>query len=111
MANKLGELRRAQILFSGPGAVVDFRTDENTISVIMSGIDEWPNIPNDDAIISNKELAKLVTTKIKERFQEPREDFEVKFFKSPPVVAEENDETDQNIFASRFPKWLLCTKC
>ena len=42
MAKELGKVRRAQVLFQGPGAVVDFRTEESPISAIIGGIDDWP---------------------------------------------------------------------
>ena len=72
MPKELGKVRRAQVLYQGPGAVVDFRTEESPISAIIGGIDDWPEEPNDPSFIYNNELAKLATIKIQARFEKSR---------------------------------------
>ena len=69
MPKELGKVRRAQVLYQGPGAVVDFRTEESPISAIIGGIDDWPEEPNDPSFIYNNELAKLRNEKIGFVFQ------------------------------------------
>ncbi len=110
MPKELGKVRRAQVLYQGPGAVVDFRTEESPISAIIGGIDDWPEEPNDPSFIYNNELAKLATIKIQARFENPDPEFKIKFFRSPPVESEDK-ETNFALNAFRFPNWLWCPEC
>ena len=112
MAKELGKVRRAQVLFQGPGAVVDFRTEESPISAIIGGIDDWPKGHGyDPNYIYNNELAKLVTAKIQTRFKDPDPDFKIEYFRSPPVESSDSEDESFALDAFRFPTWLWCPNC
>ncbi len=117
-----GELRRSQILTTyGCGALVDFPK----LSVIMSGIDDWPvNLLPKSAVIRERNLEKMLG---KEFF------YQVSSPALEDKIADDNEEEDNNnsssvevdahlmeatglktIFALpayRFPTWYYCPEC
>ena len=111
-SKKLGELRRAQLLYQGPGSIVDFRTDDgSTISVILAGTRTWPeSSANNPNYIKENELANIVTRKINERYKDPNPEFKIESFRSPPVQ-ESDEDSNNSLSAYRFPKWLFCNSC
>lgn len=101
--NELGELRRsASVATSGPGAIIDFRAGEATISAVAAGLEEWDrNFPPAGLLHPQAIREERLQKKLK-----------VKGFRLPPVrdPAKESD-AERALVAVRFPSWLQCPKC
>src|ERR1700754_602273 len=101
--NELGSLRRsaAAALF-GPGAVVDFRSEDAPVSAVAAGLDEWDrNFP--PAGMLNEQTVNEVRLQKK---------LGVRGFRLPPSVPETfgRDEA-KSLVAVRYPNWLQCPQC
>ncbi|HCT7101463.1 DUF1998 domain-containing protein [Pseudomonas aeruginosa] len=106
MSNELGELRRSAVVATfGPGAIIDFRADQATISAVAAGLEEWDrSFP--PAGLKNEQC-----------IQEPRlqRKLGVHGFRLPPVTdpvrAGKGDGDKRSLVAARFPNWLQCPRC
>ncbi len=121
--NILGEMRRAQVIMSGPGCILDFRTpDGASVSVIAAGLDDWDfTAPlrsgggSDPSRIYENRLQKLIIKKIKER--PGRNEAFCNYFRVPPVELQDDIRRSQSnaglqlLPAYRFPNFLLCRTC
>jgi len=104
-SNRLGQVRRSQVLGYGPGAIIDFRAGRDgggPISVIAASLESWdetarPNGANDPQIIYEERLQRVLGKQ---------------FFRLPPVD-DSDDEASLNRFLRgyRFPSWLQCPVC
>jgi hypothetical protein len=102
-SNELGELRRSAAAATfGPGAIVDFRAGEATISAVAAGLEEWDrNFP--PAGMLNAQAIR------EERLQKK---LKVKGFRLPPVRDPAKDaDAERALVAVRFPEWLQCPQC
>lgn len=103
MPYDLGELRRSAAAATfGPGAIVDFRAGEATISAVAAGLEEWDrNFPPGGMMHPQAIREERLQKKLK-----------VKGFRLPPVrdPAKEADE-NRSLVAIRFPGWLQCPQC
>ena len=103
MKNKLGELRRTAVVATfGPGAIIDFRADQATISAVAAGLEEWDKsfppagLRNPQCIFEPRLQKKLG----------------VQGFRLPPAADALNDQSTNNaLVATRFPGWLQCPRC
>jgi hypothetical protein len=101
--NELGPLRRSAAATTfGPGAIVDFRAGEATISAVVAGLEEWdsrfpPAGMRHPQAIREERLQKKLN---------------VRGFRLPPVrdPARESD-AERALVAVRFPSWLQCPQC
>ncbi len=99
----LGELRRsAAVATFGPGAIVDFRAGEATISAVAAGLEQWDESFPPAGMLNEQAIRE-------ERLQKK---LGVKGFRLPPVrdPAREKD-AERALPAVRFPQWLQCPKC
>lgn len=106
--NKLGDIRRSQVLSYGPGAIIDFRAGGQgggPVSVVAPGLEFWD------------EYAPPAFPQTKQKISEPRlqRKLGVRGFRLPPVTIDSNN-SDQNkpqiaLPGFRFPKWLQCPSC
>lgn len=94
----IGELRRSAVIQTfGPGAIIDFRSKDGTVSAIEMGIDGWQSRRTGN-----------------DRIKEPRlqNALGVSEFRAPPVLTEREKENKLNsrfaLPVRRFPKWLRC---
>jgi hypothetical protein len=102
-SNELGPLRRSAAATTfGPGAIVDFRAGEATISAVIAGLEEWDNNFPPRGMLHPQAIRE-------ERLQKK---LNVKGFRLPPVrdPARESDE-QRALVAVRFPSWLQCPQC
>lgn len=102
-----GDLRRGTlVMIFGPGAVVDFRDGEATVSGVIAGLEEWDrNFP--PAGLANPQVIH------EERLQKV---LGVHGFRLPPVIPDRDlrgrQTTDnRSLVAARFPDWLQCPSC
>lgn len=101
--NELGELRRSVAAATfGPGAVVDFRAGDATISAVAAGLEEWDANFRPAGMLNEQSIRE-------ERLQKK---LRKKGFRIPPVrdPAKEADE-NKALVAVRFPSWLQCPHC
>lgn len=101
--NELGEIRRSAAAATfGPGAVVDFRAGEATISAVAAGLEEWDSNFRPAGMLNDQSIRE-------ERLQKK---LKKKGFRIPPVRDPAKD-TDANkaLVAVRFPAWLQCPQC
>lgn len=107
MANNfLGEVRRAQVLGYGPGAIIDFRAGAQgggPVSVIAAGLDHWeisakPPFPMNSQTISEPRLERKLG---------------VNGFRLPPVDDRDSDDDPKRsyLIGARFPYFLQCPSC
>jgi hypothetical protein len=82
-------LRRSQAITTfGPGGIVDLREE----SVIMGGIDFWPE--DKPSIIQEPNLERVL---------------QVESFRTPTTI--EQSVTGKDLPYTVFPRWLICPKC
>src|SRR5687768_16608246 len=104
--NKLGQIRRSQVLGYGPGAIIDFRAGKDgggPVSVVAASLESWD------------ETAKLGGAKDPHLVHEARLEkvLNKKYFRLPPIDDSDKDDTQLNrwLRGYRFPTWLLCPDC
>ncbi|POF61627.1 DUF1998 domain-containing protein [Novacetimonas maltaceti] len=100
---ELGEIRRsAAVTTFGPGAIVDFRAGDATISAVAAGLEQWDESFPPAGMLNEQAVRE-------ERLQKK---LGVKGFRLPPV-RDPNREKDAEraLPAIRFPQWLQCPKC
>lgn len=101
--NDLGELRRsAAVVTFGPGAIIDFRAGDATISAVAAGLEEWDDSFPPAGMLNQQAIRE-------ERLQKK---LGVRGFRLPPVrdPARESD-AQRALPAVRFPRWLQCPQC
>ena len=102
---RVGEVRPSQLLYSyGVGAIVDLPR----LSVIVSGLEDWPTNPQYAAPIAEDRLLTAV------RYQLPT----VKKLLSPPLVTDSGMPPDPfdstariGVPVAAFPRWMVCPLC
>ena len=104
--NFLGEVRRAQVLDYGPGAIIDFRAGGGgggPVSVVAAGLEHWdetagPPFPGNDQVISEPRLQNWLS---------------VIGFRLPPVDDRDSDSNPKKsrLVGARFPTRLQCPSC
>ncbi len=102
-SNALGPLRRSAAATTfGPGAIVDFRAGDATISAVIGGLEEWDRNFPPAGLLNHQAIRE-------ERLQKK---LNVKGFRLPPVrdPAREAD-AERALVAVRFPSWLQCPQC
>lgn len=102
-SNELGPLRRSAAATTfGPGAVVDFRAGEATISAVIAGLEEWDRNFPPRGMLHPQAIRE-------ERLQKK---LGVKGFRLPPVRDPAKDsDAERALVAIRFPSWLQCPQC
>lgn len=100
---EIGELRRsAAVATFGPGAIVDFRAGDATISAIAAGLEEWDRNFPPGGILHAQAVRE-------ERLQKK---LGVKGFRLPPVRDPgKPKDAERALPAVRFPQWLQCPSC
>ncbi|NUM46445.1 MAG: DUF1998 domain-containing protein [Anaerolineales bacterium] len=101
---RVGDLRPSQLLFTyGVGAIVDLPK----ISVIVTGLDDWPTTPPYVREITEDRLLQAV------RYTHPH----VQKLLSPPADVDQ-DHPDPfsraaqiGVPVAAFPRWMLCPEC
>lgn len=99
--NEIGELRRSAVVaHSGPGAIVDFRADDASISIVAAGLEEWDRRAAPSGISNPQSIF------------EPRlqTQLNVDGFRQAPVYPQQKDES-RSLVGVRFPRWLQCRVC
>lgn len=102
---RVGEVRPSQLMFTyGVGAIVDLPK----LSVIVTGLDDWPTNPAYSRPIIEERLLAAV------RFKLP----DVAKLLAPPIVADSGLPPDPFDSSARigvpvaaFPRWLVCPVC
>lgn len=102
---RVGEVRPSQLLYTyGVGAIIDLPR----LSVIVTGLEDWPTNPNFSPTIVENRLLTAV------RYQLPA----VKKMLSPPVVADSGPVVDPfnstariGVPVAAFPRWMVCPVC
>jgi hypothetical protein len=104
--NKLGQIRRSQVLGYGPGAIIDFRAGKDgggPVSVVAASLESWD------------ETARLKGTSDPHLIHEARLEkvLEKNYFRLPPIDDSDDDDEQMNrwLRGYRFPTWLLCPEC
>lgn len=102
---RVGEVRPSQLLFTyGVGAIIDLPR----LSVIVTGLEDWPTNPQYVQPIVEDRLLTAV------RYQLPT----VKKLLAPPVVANNGMPVDPfdslskiGVPVATFPRWMVCPMC
>jgi hypothetical protein len=102
---RVGEVRPSQLLFTyGVGAIIDLPR----LSVIVTGLEDWPTAPQYVQTIVEDRLLTAV------RYQLPT----VKKLLAPPVVVETGLPVDPfdsvakiGVPVATFPRWMVCPFC
>lgn len=102
---RVGEVRPSQLMFTyGVGALVDLPK----LSVIVTGLEDWPTDPAYVKVVNEDRLLQAV------RYQLPR----VKQLLTPPNVADTGLPPDPFDVTARigvpvaaFPRWMVCPRC
>lgn len=103
--NRLGQVRRSQVLGYGPGAIIDFRAGQEgggPVSVIAASLENWDETaktsgPTDPHIVYEERLQKVLGRQ---------------YFRLPPIDDSEDDEPlNRFLRGFRFPYWLQCPNC
>lgn len=102
-SNELGPLRRSAAATTfGPGAVVDFRAGEATVSAVIAGLEEWDQNFPPRGMLHPQAIRE-------ERLQKK---LNVRGFRLPPVRDPAKDsDAERALVAVRFPSWLQCPQC
>jgi len=110
-SKNIGSIRRSQVITTyGPGAIVDFRSQEGAaLSGVLAGLESW----DESAGKTQKGLSHFQT------IHEPRLQLRlrVKGFRLPPIKME--DPRNHGVYENatdvlpvvRFPEWLQCPEC
>lgn len=101
--NDLGDLRRsAAASGAGPGAIIDFRAGDASISAVAAGLEEWDrNFP--PAGLLHPQVIHEVRLQKK---------LHVRGFRLPPVRDPHAEaDAERSLAAVRFPHWLQCPQC
>jgi len=104
MSNDLKDLRRSGVVSTfGPGAIVDFRSENAPVSGVTAGLDEWDRSFKPAGLANDQKV-------FEERLQKK---LGVHGFRLPPVIDEQKkDPPDKRrLVAARFPNWLQCPDC
>lgn len=103
MANDLGDLRRSGAVATfGPGAVVDFRAQDASVSAVAAGLEEWDSNFPPAGMLHPQAIRE-------ERLQKK---LGVRGFRLPPVRDPTSDQDkSRSLVAVRFPEWLQCPRC
>jgi hypothetical protein len=102
---RVGEIRPSQLLYTyGIGAIIDLPR----ISVIVTGLEDWPLDPTYVHPIVEDRLLQAV------RYTHP----DVQRLLSPPIVPESgapfdpfDSEAKMGVPVAAFPRWMLCPEC
>lgn len=104
--NKLGQIRRSQVLGYGPGAIIDFRAGKEgggPVSVVAASLEAWDETAklkgaSDPHLIHETRLEKVLGKN---------------HFRLPPIDDSEKDADQLNrwLRGYRFPTWLQCPEC
>ena len=102
---RVGEIRPSQLMFSyGVGAIIDLPQ----LSVIVTGLEDWPSDPMYSHPIVEDRLLMAV------RYR--RED--VKRLLTPPIVSDTGPSIDPfdssytiGVPVAPFPRWMVCPRC
>ena len=102
---RVGEVRPSQLMFTyGVGALIDLPK----LSVIVTGLEDWPTDPAYVKVVNEDRLLQAV------RYQLPH----VKKLLTPPTAADNGlppdpfDETTHiGVPVATFPRWLVCPRC
>lgn len=103
--SRVGEVRPSQLMFTyGVGALVDLPK----LSVIVTGLEDWPTDPAYVKVINEDRLLQAV------RYKLPR----VKKLLTPPTVADTGLPPDPfdatariGVPVATFPRWMVCPRC
>lgn len=109
MANyDVGELRRsATIMTSGPGAIVDMRSDNSPVSGVHLGLEDWDRETPLSGVFENQ---KIYERRLCKKLGK-------KYFRLPPVIMnnqfrnQASRNANQSLVIRRFPSWLQCPSC
>lgn len=101
--NDLGELRRSAAAATfGPGAIIDFRAGDASISAVAAGLEEWDSNFPPAGMLHPQAIRE-------ERLQKK---LGVKGFRLPPVRDPSLErDAERSLVAVRFPSWLQCPHC
>jgi hypothetical protein len=114
--HKVGEVRRSQIVMTyGPGSLMNLKSGNATISIIMGDLDSWDFEQTGRTKIAKNQwfvdmrLAKSIEAKY---------ELKVDKFKLAPIEASNKSEGFDNEFSHKanligniFPKMMICRKC
>ena len=104
-ASRVGEVRPSQLMFTyGVGALIDLPK----LSVIVTGLDDWPTSPEYVRPINESRLLQAV------QYHLPSVDKLL----APPVVADTGGPADPldpatlvGVPVATFPRWMVCPHC
>ncbi|MBN1219627.1 MAG: DUF1998 domain-containing protein [Anaerolineae bacterium] len=102
---RVGEIRPSQLMFTyGVGAIIDLPK----LSVIVTGLEDWPVDPQYNKTIVEDRLLTAV------RYELP----EVKRLLGPPIVPDTGLPPDPfertaaiGVAVANFPRWMVCPRC
>jgi hypothetical protein len=104
--NIVGTIRRSQIVsIYGPGAIVNLKYGDASISVVMGDLDSW-----DLDAAQSKKYAKKDEPRLRKALE--ADNIKISSFRLPPVG--DKDDTaqfSQSLIAQIFPKVLICPNC
>ena len=102
---KVGEIRPSQLLYSyGVGSIVDLPE----LSVIVTGIDEWPYQPENMREIVEDRLLRIT------RIVMGSQGRQLTRFLSPPAKMDTDRYNRVNLTGvpvATFPRWMVCPEC
>ncbi|MFM8322110.1 MAG: DrmB family protein, partial [Chloroflexota bacterium] len=102
---RVGEVRPSQLMFTyGVGALIDLPK----LSVIVTGLDDWPANPEYSRLVNESRLLQAV------QFHLPA----VEKLLAPPIVPETGASPDPSdpvsyigVPVAAFPRWMVCPSC
>ena len=105
MTTRVGEVRPSQLMFTyGVGALIDLPK----ISVIVTGLEDWPTNPNYAHPVNESRLLQAVQFNL----------HSVEKLLTPPLVQDSGaspDPTDPEFYigvpVATFPRWMVCPRC
>ncbi len=114
--NKVGEVRRSQIvMLYGPGSLMNLKSENATISIIMGDLDTWAFKKTGNTKVSKNQ--RFWDDRLKKSIKE-KYDADVDYFKLAPIEVSDkernfdNDMTPKaNLVGNIFPKQMICRKC
>lgn len=104
----IGKLRRSTLASTfGPGAIVDFRAGDATVSGIVAGLEEWdrnfppPGTANPQSTYEPRLIKKLM-----------QRGHAITGFRLPPTLTDREIESrHERLVAVEFPRWHQCPAC
>lgn len=114
--NKVGEVRRSQIVtIYGPGSIMNLKSGNATISIIMGDLHSWSFEKTGNTKVSKHQ--RFIDDRLAKSIQE-KYGIKVNYFKLAPIEVSDkargfgsNEAPKANLVGNIFPKQMVCRVC